>query len=166
MPWPTERAAEAMSHVRIRKFFWVGIMTAFSAAGVLASGGWSPAQASGWNVDQAGSPTAGKGYWALTYEANLKGQEFGLGACDPGSYQSELSGSFYECEGWHDAEAGYQQIVRNNAHTISSVSCYGATTWVYANSVGNYNYVDAHYYGTLNSHLANDENSAGIGNEC
>jgi hypothetical protein len=126
-----------------------------------------PAHAQGWNVDQGTTPSIGaSGSWALTYQGNLGGAMFGLGACGGGSFMANLSYATFSCTGFYGSSAGSGQVVRNNAHSIASTQCYGATTWVYTNAVGDYNWVNARRWGTLNSVLANNEASAGRGNLC
>jgi hypothetical protein len=155
-----------VSRAGTKKFIRAGTVTAALLTGMLALGAGSPAWATGWKVNQGHTPKSGNLYWALTYGPNLTGAEFGMGACDPGKSQNDLGAALYLCTGFDGTDTGYDQVVRNNAHSIASTGCYGSTTWVYANFTGNYNYVDANWYGTLNSKLANNVNSAGIGSEC
>lgn len=130
----------------------------------------SPAQAVGWDVNQGNTPSSlvnASGTWGQFYGASLKGMQIGIGACDwTGAYESDLTNVYFECTGVDGTTNGYYQSVSHNSHSIASTACFGATTWVYANSYGDYNYVDKYKYGTLNWALANKENSAGNGNEC
>lgn len=158
-------SGELMSSVGISKYCGIGVVTVAATLGALAFTA-SPARASGWNVDHGSVASRSDGSWALTYGTLLHGMAFGFGACNGGAFYSNLGGGIFYCYGWDGTKNGYGQVVRNNAHSIASLACYGATTWVYANAVGNYNWVHAHKYGTLNSHLANNENSAGNGNSC
>lgn len=148
-----------------RRLLCSAAITAILALGItgIATG---PADATGWPVDQGNVSSSGSGYWALTYEANLHGMELGLGSCNDGTADSYLGDNYYYCSGWDYSDDGYKQIVRNNAHSIASTKCYGATTWVYANYIGDYNWVHAHKYGTLEHGVQNNENSAARGNLC
>jgi hypothetical protein len=157
-----------MYPTRIGKFIFASAIATISLIGALSLD-TSPAGATGWNVDQGASPAGNQGYIALTYSSSLKGAEWGYGTClvytaDSGA---SLGDNNFDCAGWGSGNTtGLNQVVRNNAHSIASFACYGATTWVYANFVGDFNWVDAFYYGTLNSALANNENSAFVGTEC
>ncbi|MFI6515649.1 hypothetical protein ACIBF1_08840 [Spirillospora sp. NPDC050679] len=143
------------------------------AGAVLLTG--PAAQAQGWRVDTVGNgysgatpslSSTGSSGWGLTYAAKLRGAMGGTGApCGGQSFTGNLSYVNFDCTGFN-GNGGQGQVTRNNAHTLFSTRCAGATTWVYENAVGDYNWVGARRWGTLNGALANNEASAGRGNLC
>ncbi|WP_329424222.1 hypothetical protein OG339_27965 [Streptosporangium sp. NBC_01495] len=147
---------------------WLSAAAAGSAIVAAALLVAPPAHAQGWNVSQGTTPSINSsGWWALTYAAGLEGAMIGLGPCGGSStFIAEFRNHQFDCVGWRKGTLGINQIVRNNAHSLASITCSGATTWYSPNAVGNYNYVRGKQWGTLNSALANDNASAGRGNLC
>ncbi|WP_067477446.1 hypothetical protein [Actinomadura hibisca] len=158
-----------MKSEKVRKVAVSSLITGGALAGAFLLTG-PTAQAQGWRIDVGSNggntpSISGTSGWALTYASRLRGPLAGLGACGSNAFQGNLSYNTFSCYGF-DGSRPNGQVVRNNAHSLASNRCYGATTWVYENAVGDYNWVGAYRWGTLNSVLANNEASAGRGNAC